>query len=345
MVRLCGNTCAKVQVPGLPLVITRIRHKLANMSIDVPPQSMEMNVGELARRLGVTTDVLRAWERRHGLFSPRRSASGYRLYSADDERRGHRVLRMRAEGRTLADSVAAVLADPDGAHDRPTAFPSAGPVGRAVNESVATPALERFMRAATAAVKEFDDHAFDGAVRLLRQAVGTQVMLTHAVVPFLRQVGSEWETGRVAVAHEHFASQAVRRNLHALPVPVPQANAPRALLACPVSEEHDLGAAAFAHLLTLSGWSVRNLGANTPTVEVALVARKFRPHVIVMSATRETAFIEQSSTLRGLAGRWTLAVAGSGATRAVASRVGARLLRFDMAEAVQDLAAARPVAS
>lgn len=312
------------------------------MSIDVPPQSLEMNVGELARRLGVTTDVLRAWERRHGLFSPRRSASGYRLYSADDERRGHRVLRLRAEGKTLADAVAAVLADPEGLHERPSAFPNAGPVGRGVNDSVATPAVERFLRAASAAVNDFDDHAFDAAVRMLRQAVGTQVMLTHAVVPFMQNIGGDYDAGRTAVAHEHFVNQAVRRTINALPVPVPQAHAPRALLACPVSEAHDLGPAAFGHLLTLAGWSVRNLGSNTPTVEVALVARKFRPHVVVVSATREAAFIEQSSTLRGLAGRWTLAVAGSGATRAVASRVGARLLRYDMAEAVADLAAARP---
>ena len=41
-----------------------------------------LRIGELARRSGVSTDLLRAWERRYGLLEPTRTAAGYRLYSA-----------------------------------------------------------------------------------------------------------------------------------------------------------------------------------------------------------------------------------------------------------------------
>jgi MerR family transcriptional regulator, light-induced transcriptional regulator len=41
--------------------------------------------GDLARRTGLSVDVLRAWERRYGLLRPRRSAGGFRLYSSRDE--------------------------------------------------------------------------------------------------------------------------------------------------------------------------------------------------------------------------------------------------------------------
>ncbi|HET8570333.1 MAG TPA: MerR family transcriptional regulator [Candidatus Limnocylindria bacterium] len=37
-------------------------------------------IREAAHRAGVTPDVLRAWERRYGVVSPQRTASGYRLY-------------------------------------------------------------------------------------------------------------------------------------------------------------------------------------------------------------------------------------------------------------------------
>src|SRR3712207_6525636 len=39
-----------------------------------------------AERAGVTPELLRAWERRYGVPSPARSASGYRLYSEEDIR-------------------------------------------------------------------------------------------------------------------------------------------------------------------------------------------------------------------------------------------------------------------
>ena len=63
-----------------------------------------LRIGELSRRVGLSPDVLRAWERRYGLLRPRRSSSGQRLYSEDDE---VRVRRMRANiERGLAPAVA-----------------------------------------------------------------------------------------------------------------------------------------------------------------------------------------------------------------------------------------------
>src|SRR3954453_658708 len=64
-----------------------------------------LRIGELARRVEVNQDLLRAWERRYGLLKPVRSPGGYRLYSGADERR---VRRMQAHlGRGLAAAEAA----------------------------------------------------------------------------------------------------------------------------------------------------------------------------------------------------------------------------------------------
>ena len=43
------------------------------------------HIGDLAQRVGVTVETLRAWERRYGLLEPQRSPGGFRLYSARDE--------------------------------------------------------------------------------------------------------------------------------------------------------------------------------------------------------------------------------------------------------------------
>jgi hypothetical protein len=41
----------------------------------------DLRIGELARRTGVSVDLLRAWEQRYGLLRPARSPGGFRLYS------------------------------------------------------------------------------------------------------------------------------------------------------------------------------------------------------------------------------------------------------------------------
>ena len=49
--------------------------------------STQLRIGELARRTGVSVELLRAWEKRYGLLRPSRTEGGYRLYSGDDEER------------------------------------------------------------------------------------------------------------------------------------------------------------------------------------------------------------------------------------------------------------------
>src|SRR5436189_5382326 len=64
-----------------------------------------LRIGELSRRVGVSPDVLRAWERRYGVLRPTRTEGGYRLYSAADEDRVRRMLALRQQG--LSPAVAA----------------------------------------------------------------------------------------------------------------------------------------------------------------------------------------------------------------------------------------------
>jgi MerR family Zn(II)-responsive transcriptional regulator of zntA len=62
-----------------------------------------MTIGELARASEVSRDTLRFYEREGVLPPPRRSASGYRLYRAEDTARVRFVRRAQAMGLTLDD--------------------------------------------------------------------------------------------------------------------------------------------------------------------------------------------------------------------------------------------------
>src|SRR3954454_22112917 len=64
-----------------------------------------IRIGELARRTGVSPELLRAWEHRYGLLQPSRSDGGFRLYSAMDEARIRRMTTLIAEGLSAAEAA------------------------------------------------------------------------------------------------------------------------------------------------------------------------------------------------------------------------------------------------
>ena len=74
-----------------------------------------MRVGELARRTGVGVSTLRAWEARYRFLAPQRTPSGHRIYDEADVERVSAVVRLAAEGMTLAAAISRVATRGPGA--------------------------------------------------------------------------------------------------------------------------------------------------------------------------------------------------------------------------------------
>jgi MerR family transcriptional regulator, light-induced transcriptional regulator len=100
------------------------------------PPGAGLRIGELSRRVGVSPDVLRAWERRYGLLRPRRSRSGQRLYTRGDEERVREMLGHMERGYSAA--IAARLA----AEEPPAPAPAATPAAPAAAVPLHPPAVE-----------------------------------------------------------------------------------------------------------------------------------------------------------------------------------------------------------
>ena len=75
-------------------------------------EAAQLRIGELARRTGVATELLRAWERRYGLLSPTRTEAGYRLYSAADVSRVRRMRDLLATGLSAKEAAGVALDEP-----------------------------------------------------------------------------------------------------------------------------------------------------------------------------------------------------------------------------------------
>ncbi|HSP71764.1 MAG TPA: cobalamin B12-binding domain-containing protein [Gaiellaceae bacterium] len=256
-------------------------------------------IGELARRTGVSPDLLRAWERRYGLLEPVRTGGGFRVYSEADEQR------VRAMQSHLEQGLAAAEA------------------ARLARAGEAAPPAE----ALRAALLDFDELGAQRALDVLLAAFSSETVVVDVVLPLLREIGEGWQEGSVSVAQEHFASQLLRGRLLGLARGWGVGSGPLALLACPPGERHDIGLIAFGLALRGRGWRIVFLGADTPLDTIAAEADRLGARLVVLALMAEPT--GGRAQLTALARRVPLALGGTGATEALARMVGAEQLDDD----------------
>jgi methanogenic corrinoid protein MtbC1 len=166
--------------------------------------------------------------------------------------------------------------------------------------------------------------------------------LRDVVMPYLRELGERWADGELTIVQEHFASNVLRGRLAGLARGWGNGDGPRAVLACPPDEFHDLPLLIFGIILNRRGWRVDFFGVNTPVVELVDGARRSPPDLIVVAATVPERFSAIRADLADLAGVAPLALAGAGASPEAADAVGARLLTGDPVTAAQQQHGRRP---
>jgi MerR family transcriptional regulator, light-induced transcriptional regulator len=289
-------------------------------------ESPVLRIGELSRRLGVSEHVLRAWERRYGLLRPVRSPGGFRLYSAQDERLVRRMQAYLARGVSAAEAARAALNEVQA----PASDAQPRVAGQRNGLRDSPGALAR-------AMQEMDEPAAQALLDRLLADFTVETVLREVVLPYLYTLGEHWERGQTDVAQEHFASNVIRGRLSSLARGWGNGRGPTALLACAPGEEHDLPLLAFGVVLHRNGWRIAYLGANTPLEDLARAATDLQPALVVLSAVRPERLNTVQEDLARLARIAPLALAGAGATPAIAQAVGARMLDDDPVTAAEHL--------
>jgi MerR family transcriptional regulator, light-induced transcriptional regulator len=265
-----------------------------------------LRIGELSRRVGVSPELLRAWERRYGVLRPTRTEGGFRLYSTADEERVRRMLALQEQG--LSPAVAARTAATEDGPAQPA---------HSLRQALAD-ALDRFDEAAA-------NRAFDRALGMLT----LDTLLREIVLDYLADLGERWSAGLASVAQEHFATNVLRGRLLGLARDWGQGGGPLALLACPPGEQHDLGLICFGLAMRARGWRIAFLGADTPIDTLKQTTDDLHPDLVVVTAATPQRLSRVRSELRKVSNMTRLTVAGEGATEALAASIGAELLNGD----------------
>jgi DNA-binding transcriptional MerR regulator len=280
-----------------------------------------MRIGELARRTGVSPELLRAWEQRYDLLRPTRSSGGFRLYSPADESRVRRTKALIADGVSAAE--AARLAGSDA--------PELGDEGRPLVGDLAATLRE--------AMERYDAAGAHAAIDRLFSTVSLEFAVTEVLIPYLRDLGERWAAGRVSVAQEHFAANLVRGRLLGVAGDWGSGGHPTAVLACMPREHHDLGLVVLGILLARRGWRVTFLGADTPFDTLETGVRRLQPALVVLATVDDKVFHHNADAVAALAAATRVGVVAP-VDREAITAIGAEPLVGEIAEVAAALAAA-----
>ncbi len=245
------------------------------------------NMKAVEQQTGISAATLRAWERRYTLVEPKRTSSGYRLYSDRDVALLLWVRHQMSEGLTISRVVAMletmrlnhepIWVDMD--ESAPNSFSAEAPNPPA-----------SFVQPLYQALINLDTERADDIVEQGFALYTLTTVCMEIIVPTLIEIGESMHNGQISISTEHFASTYLRGRLYGLFRVYPQmSDMPMIMVGCAPTEHHEIGALIFALMLRQHGYNVIYLGQDVPVNDFVETALNEHPAMVCMSANNETA--------------------------------------------------------
>jgi len=252
----------------------------------VAVKTFRINVA--AERSGISTDLVRAWERRYGVLKPKRTPSGYRVYSEGDVEVLRRLKEATDGGMSIAEAVKLL----------PDIKRTVRKTRRAPTEPVTSAQLELWSRRVLNAAAQLDQEEVGRILDEAMTAMEPVVLFDSLLAPLERIVGERWHAGTLSVAEEHLVTNAVRQRTMVLLLQAPKGTKRHVVCACFPNEEHELGVLGAALRFRHAGWRVTLLGGRTPPEHLARTIDVTRPDLVALSAIYDEGRAAFRQTLR-----------------------------------------------
>jgi DNA-binding transcriptional MerR regulator len=215
----------------------------------------------VSRLLDVPAPTIRSWERRYHLPQASRTASGHRRYS---QAQVHALRRMR-------DAIARGQRPGEAASQAQTAQTRA---------EAARPLIDTLLQAA----HQLNPRTMTKVLDHAHATLGLGATVDDVLLPVMRRLGSDWQTGRCDIAHEHLTTETIRTWLTTTAPDRP--NHPHSrqpiILTCGPDDHHTLGLESLAALLRQQHWDCRLLGAAVPTDSLSVAITQIKPAAVVL---------------------------------------------------------------
>jgi MerR family transcriptional regulator, light-induced transcriptional regulator len=220
----------------------------------------------VARLTGLSPEVLRAWERRHGVVEPIRTPGGTRRYTAADLERIRLVKAAVDAGHRVGQVARLDLEE----LKRRSAVAEVRPPGR----------LEEIL----AALDDLEGVEAQRLLSLQLSALGPARFAREVALPLVHRIGERWADGQMGIGPEHLATGVLRSLLGAALQPTAASLlGPRIVFATPTGERHELGLLMAAVTALGAGANPLYLGLELPVEDLMAAVEGTAAAVLALS--------------------------------------------------------------
>lgn len=232
-------------------------------------------IHRFSKLTGLSTHVIRAWERRYGLVTPTRGANRYRLYN-DEDVRFFKYLKARVDEGTSIGELAEIGREK-----------LLGQIHqKLVKEAESPPPSQALVSDLIQTLINNDRAGFERKLNGALAVIPFEEALHRFLLPLQKQVGQSWHDGQLGIAQEHYSTNQVRQKIFSA---INQLRITEeglgVVVACPEEERHEIAAMTVAYLCAARGFRVHYLGVNLPIPELVKYCKEVLPALILLSLT------------------------------------------------------------
>lgn len=251
------------------------------------------NTRAVVQRTGVPADTFRAWERRYGVPSPKRTAGNQRLYSERDIAMIAWLRDQTQTGLTISQAIALLRSDStakdEAAEERDgVTWVRVTPERRTVPSNANGDRFAEYRRAIVDAWINYDGGRANHLIEEATAFLPVEDVCVHVLQAGLNEIGQLWEQEAVSVSVEHYASQFVLRKFASLfNLSQPHQGRGPIVAACVDGELHEIGLLLTSLFISRRGYRVIYLGPDLPLPGLMQIVRDMDPAMVLLSASSE----------------------------------------------------------
>jgi DNA-binding transcriptional MerR regulator/methylmalonyl-CoA mutase cobalamin-binding subunit len=234
----------------------------------------------VARQTGLSSYLIRVWEKRYKAVVPERTETNRRLYSDADILRLQMLKKAVASGHNISQVAGLSLNELMKLINRN--------YSRSTDDSGSLehlkPAAPQFCEAALASVRDLDAAGLAFALEQAAVHLTRRELIESVIAPLGERIGELWRAGDMKIINEHLATPVIRAFLWELlrSTEVPY-SAQRIVVATPNGNRHELGALAVALIARESGWRSLYFGTGLPSNEIAIAVASSGARAVALS--------------------------------------------------------------
>jgi len=236
----------------------------------------------VAQQTGLSTHVIRVWEKRYQAVVPKRTDTNRRMFCGKDIER----LKMLKTGVKIGHSISQIagLSSEDLMELVKLDVPAASEVSTA-RESASLDATYFYDRSLST-VLNFDAKGLESVLDRAAVHLSKLELIKAVIEPLCQKIGELWEHGELKVINEHMTTTVIRSFLwNLLRSAEVSETSPKIVIATPAGHQHELGALAIALIACESNWQSLYFGPSLPAEEIAAAVAYADARAVALSIT------------------------------------------------------------